>query len=128
MIDLTVKYGLIRVCPTLGPLQGSLRRSLSFSHFFHFTLSFLQGRSTVLWRPSDGVFLRKVLFVFSFVQFFLFFNLVEKFLGGDSYVGRGLQYDLEHKVVVIQWEEKVVLEENIVVSKVKGLHSGSSQV
>lgn len=29
-------------------------------------------------------------------------------------MGRGLQYDLEHKVVVIQWEEKVVLEENIV--------------
>lgn len=44
-------------------------------------------------------------------------------------MGRGLQYDLEHKVVVIQWEEKVVLEKKtLFVSKVKGLHSGSSQV
>lgn len=47
-----------------------------FLIFFHFTLSFLQGRSTVLWRPSDGVFLRKVLFVFSFVQFFLTWSKV----------------------------------------------------
>lgn len=28
----------------------------------------------------------------------------------------------EHKVVVVQWEEKVVLDENIVVSKVKGTY------
>lgn len=115
------------VCaPPGGPSQGSLRRSLSFSHFFHFTLSFLQGRSTVLWRPSDGVFLRKVLFVFSFVQFFLTWSKVFRwgFICGQGvairFGAQGCSYSVGR--------ESGSGRKTLFVSKVKGLHSGSSQV
>lgn len=116
---------------TCAPHLGAPRKEVweevcLFLIFFHFTLSFLQGRSTVLWRPSDGVFLRKVLFVFSFVQFFLTWSKVFRwgFICGQGVAIRFRAQGCSYSV----GRESGSGRKTLFVSKVKGLHSGSSQV